>query len=215
MLRAERPDVVHVCSPNYLHREHTIAGWRPARTSSARSRWGRRPTSGADGGGGGKSLQDRGGRVLLSRLFGDPRVPARGECRALWRPSPCLRRIPVPGCLRSREVCVALHAGHVRSGIRPDRLWRPLVRPRGACDRQPVRRAVQPVHDASAPPCLAWPAGRRAAAPGEGARGRWPSRSRSVSRITPICCSGCRMAPAVPSRCFRHRPATPINRPFR
>src|SRR6476620_1566366 len=28
MLRAEKPDVVHVCSPNHLHTEHTLAALR-------------------------------------------------------------------------------------------------------------------------------------------------------------------------------------------
>jgi predicted dehydrogenase len=74
MLRAERPEVVHVCSPNFLHKAHTIAAveagahvfWEKplATTREEAPRIGRIR---------GKGLENRCGALLLSRLFGNPR----------------------------------------------------------------------------------------------------------------------------------------------
>ena len=115
MLATVRPEVVHVCTPNHLHAEQSIAAFaagahvlceKPLATNERRRA--------ADDRGRCRRRSGRRGRLLLSRLSAAAGAPSRRRRRPLRPAAPDRRPLSVPGRVRRRQVPVALHPRHRR-----------------------------------------------------------------------------------------------------
>src|SRR3954468_10682791 len=163
MVTTVRPDVVHVCTPNHLHAEQTIAAFatgahvlceKPLATNSG------------DGRGGYRGWAGRGRRLLLPGLS----VAARPAPRCCHRPVRAAathwRRLPVAGCVRCRQVPVALQPRHGWVLLRADGLRRALARPGRVRHRPTDRRGDGAALHPSGSAGMAWRRGAGPAASG-------------------------------------------------
>ena len=151
MLREQKPDVVHVCSPNHLHAAHSVAAFeagahvlceKPMATNTDECR--RMIDAATKAGRVGAVAYTYRGYPLVEILR---RKVADGE---FGDAASGRRMLPVAGCFASRQICLAVHAWHDRAVVCADGSRYPLARSRRVRHRRANSRDHRAVFHASA-----------------------------------------------------------------